>query len=154
MALRAYFDTNVFCRPFDDQTQAQIREETGTILQLLRFAAERRIILAGSDLLLFEAGRLRNREKREGAMGALRQCHTLARTGPTHLELAETLEARSPLHGRDALHVAVAALEGARYFVTCDRDIVRVAGAVQAILGRHGQVTSILTPAGIPALLV
>jgi predicted nucleic acid-binding protein len=154
MALRAYFDTNVFCRPFDDQTQGEIRAETEAILQLLRFASERRIILVGSDLLLFEAGRLRNREKREGALGAMRQCHTVATAVPIHLELAAALEAHSPLYGRDALHVAIAALEGARYFVTCDRDIVRVADAVQAILDRRGQATAILTPAGILALLV
>ena len=154
MALRAYFDTNVFCRPFDDQSQAPIRAETETILRLLRLAAERQIILLGSDLLLFEAGRLRSREKREGALRALRQCHSIVKAGPAHLEPAEDIEADSSLFGRDALHVAIAALEKARYFATCDQDAVKAAGTVQAILGRRGEATTIMTPAGVLALLV
>jgi predicted nucleic acid-binding protein len=151
MALLIYFDTNVFCRPFDDQSQASIRTETETILRLLRAATERRIILVGSDLLLFEAGRLRNREKRDGALGALRQCHMIVEARPAHLELAEIIEANSSLYGRDALHIAIAALEKARYFVTCDRDVVRTAGVVQAILDKRGKAIAILTPAGISA---
>lgn len=154
MAIRIYCDTNVFCRPFDDQTQAQIRAETETILRLLRSAAEQRIILVGSDLLLFEAGSLRNREKREGTLRALMQCHAIVKAGPAHLELAEAIEANSPLFGMDALHVAIAAREKARYFVTCDRDAVKAAGAVQKILSRHGEATTIMTPAGVLALLV
>jgi len=154
MALLVYFDTNVFCRPFDDQLQALIRAETETILRLFQAAVERRIILVGSDLLLFEAGRLGNREKREGALGAMRQCRTIVKARPAHLELAEAIEADSPLYGRDALHIAIAALEKARYFVTCDRDVVKAAGTVQAILERRGKATAIMTPAGISALLV
>jgi predicted nucleic acid-binding protein len=120
----------------------------------LRAATERRIILIGSDLLLFEVGRLGSQEKREGALGALRQCHAMAKTVTAHLELAETLEARSPLFGRDALHVAIAALEGAEYFATCDRDVARASGKVQEILTGQDRGTSIVSPATLLPLLV
>jgi predicted ribosome-associated RNA-binding protein Tma20 len=54
MSLRVYADTNVYSRPFDDISYPRINLEAEACLEVLRLAKEREIILASSDILVFE----------------------------------------------------------------------------------------------------
>lgn len=47
-------DTCIYCRPFDDQSQDQIKKETEAFARLLEIAAVGEIILVSSDVLIDE----------------------------------------------------------------------------------------------------
>jgi hypothetical protein len=49
-----YFDTNVYSRPFDDQTKAGIAAEANAFLEIVEAVRAGKLKLVGSDILLFE----------------------------------------------------------------------------------------------------
>ena len=49
-----YLDTNVYSRPFDDQTQSDIQEEANAFLEIVREIKAERFTLLCSDILEFE----------------------------------------------------------------------------------------------------
>lgn len=49
-----YLDTNVYSRPFDDQTQTEIQEEANAFLEIIGEVKTGKLILLGSDILDFE----------------------------------------------------------------------------------------------------
>ena len=49
-----YLDTCTWCRPFDDQTQDRIREETAAFYEIMLHVDRRDIEIAGSEALLAE----------------------------------------------------------------------------------------------------
>ena len=52
-----YLDTNVYSRPFDDQTQPDIQEEANAFLEVVREIEAERYTLLCSDILGFEGER-------------------------------------------------------------------------------------------------
>jgi len=49
-----YLDTCTWCRPFDDQTQDRIREETSAFYEIMLHVDRKDIKIVGSDTLLAE----------------------------------------------------------------------------------------------------
>ncbi len=64
-----YLDTNVYSRPFDDQTQSDIREEANAFLKIIAEVQSKRLILLGSDILGFEVDNILNDEKTSQSKG-------------------------------------------------------------------------------------
>ena len=54
MAILLYFDTNVLCRPFDDQTIKRIQRETEAFEQILEKIRAKEAAFITSDILVFE----------------------------------------------------------------------------------------------------
>jgi dTDP-D-glucose 4,6-dehydratase len=50
----AYLDTYTWCRPFDDQMQARIKEETSAFYEIMLHVDRKDIKIVGSDTLLAE----------------------------------------------------------------------------------------------------
>ncbi len=63
--LRIYLDTNVWCRPFDEQSQIRIKEESEAFFQILHELDAGRLIIVGSVVLEDEVIRIKDKEKRE-----------------------------------------------------------------------------------------
>jgi len=49
-----YLDTNVYSRPFDDQTRPDIQEEANAFLEIVLEIQAHRLTLLCSDILAFE----------------------------------------------------------------------------------------------------
>lgn len=125
MAILLYLDTNVFCRPFDDQTARRIREETEAFTLILEKIKENKALLVTSDLLLFEIRRIISAEKRAKASVylPLSSCHR--NLDDESLQLAREIVARFKVGPRDSLHLASALLTESQYFLTCDDGVTK-----------------------------
>lgn len=58
MAILLYFDTNVLCRPFDDQTVRRIRRETEAFERILENIEAKKAAFITSEILVFEVQRI------------------------------------------------------------------------------------------------
>ena len=64
MPVLLYFDTNVLCRPFDDQTIRRIRRETEGFERILEKIRAKEAGFITSDILVFEIQRIISPAKR------------------------------------------------------------------------------------------
>ncbi len=125
MAILLYFDTNVLCRPFDDQTMRRIRRETEAFERILEMIRNNEAAFITSEILVFEIQRIISAAKRAKVSSYL---HLSQRS---HITTAETLAVANQIIGifklqpRDALHAASALLEEVQYFLSCDDDVTR-----------------------------
>jgi predicted nucleic acid-binding protein len=141
---RVYLDMCSLKRPFDDQRQPRVREEAAAVAQIMARAEAGEIALVRSV-----AHRVENdvnpREDRRTA--AALWIDGAAVDAP----LTATVESRAAeLHGLgfsplDALHVAFAEEAGARWFVTCDDQLVKLADRTGSALR-----TRVVTPPEVP----
>lgn len=111
MPIRLYLDTNVLCRPFDNQRIRRIRRETEAFERLVEKIRDNDAVLVTSEILLFKILRILSSEKRAKVVSDLplgRAYHAL--TEET-FNLAEEMVSKFRLDPRDALHVISALLE-------------------------------------------
>lgn len=125
MAILLYFDTNVLCRPFDDQTIRRIRGETEAFERILEKIRAKEAAFITSDILVFEIQRIISPAKRAkvSIYLRLRQGYHVA-TSET-LTVADEINRNFKLSPRDALHAASALLGEAQYFLSCDDGVTR-----------------------------
>jgi len=62
---RIYLDTCVWGRPFDEQSQVRIKEESEAFFQILHELDAGRVVIIGSVVLEDEVARIKDVEKRE-----------------------------------------------------------------------------------------
>jgi len=144
--MRVYLDTNVYCRPFDDQTQPRIHQEAEAFVQLLDLAQRGEIELVGSEVLTFEMSRIQDSERRMRAGSYLALCAGQVMATEEQLRLAQGLERRCGLKARDALHLAAACYGRAAYCVTCDDKALRRAVCGQKITEQYGTKVILIGP--------
>lgn len=125
MPIRLYLDTNVLCRPFDNQRIRRIRRETEAFERIVEKIRDSDAVLVTSEILVFEIQRILSPEKKAKVTGYLplaRAYHALREETFTH---AQEIISKFRLEPRDALHVASALLEGADYFLSCDDGVTK-----------------------------
>lgn len=59
-----YLDTNVYARPFDDQTQAMIQKEANAFQAIITAVKAGSLRLLSSDILAFEVAQILSEDKR------------------------------------------------------------------------------------------
>lgn len=121
-----YLDTNVYSRPFDDQTQQKIQGEANAFLEIVREIKTGTLSLIGSDILEFEVYNIFDREKCSRILGYLCLCTEQISITEEVLNLSINIENECKIRARDALHIASAILIGARYFLSCDRKVTQM----------------------------
>jgi len=121
-----YLDTNVYSRPFDDQTQAVIQEEANAFLEIVAEIKANRLTLLCSDILAFEVSNILNEGKRAKVEDYLGLCAEYVENAEEVLGLGRRIQNDCQVRPRDALHVASAILGGAQYFLSYDKRIIRV----------------------------
>lgn len=121
-----YLDTNVYARPFDDQTQIQIQEEANAFLEIIAEVESEKLILLGSDILDFEVHNVLSEEKRTKIESYISLC--AAHIGSTEevLDIGKSIESNCAVRARDALHIASAIIGQARYFLSCDKKVTQM----------------------------
>lgn len=121
-----YLDTNVYSRPFDDQTQMQIQEEANAFLEIIIAVKSDKLILVGSDILEFEVHNVLSEEKRTKIEDYLGLWNLYIQTTEEVLNLGKRIESDCHIGARDALHVASAIIGQARYFLSCDMRVTQM----------------------------
>lgn len=125
MAILLYFDTNVLCRPFDDQTIRRIRRETEAFERILERIKNNEAAFVISEILVFEIQRIISPTKRAKASGYLHLSNGYHITKDETFPLAGEIMGKFKLEPRDALHAASALLEEAQYFLSCDDGVTK-----------------------------
>lgn len=141
-----YCDTNVYCRPLDDQSQPRIRAEADAFLNILERIERNEITLVSSDILIAEARRIPNLPKRQLVELYLSHC---ARHIPASLkivQIAGELVKHCQLKPKDAFHIASACEGRVPYFLTCDDRVTRKRESVSRTTKRFGSEVAVLNP--------
>jgi predicted nucleic acid-binding protein len=141
-----YCDTNVYCRPLDDQSQPRIKMETDAFLDILERVEGNEITLVSSDILEAEVRRIPSPSKRRLVELYLSHC---ARHIPANLQTVQTaneLVKQCHLKPKDAFHIASACHGHVRYFLTCDDRVTKKRESALKVTKRLGFEAEVLNP--------
>lgn len=141
-----YCDTNVYCRPLDDQSQRRIKTETDAFLEILERVERKEIILISSDILVAEVKRITDGSKRQLVELYVARC---SRHIPASLEIARTsheLVKWCQLKPKDAFHVASACQGHVGFFLTCDDRVTNKHNQLVEETKRMGFTVEALNP--------
>ena len=120
-----YLDTNVYSRPFDNQSEDIIAEEANAFLEIIEAVKEGHLRLLSSDILLFEIYNILSQAKQTKVKSQLALCHEHIHNSEEILNLGRQVERECHIRARDALHIASASVGNARYFLSCDRKVTQ-----------------------------
>ncbi|MCK6622471.1 MAG: PIN domain-containing protein [Calditrichaceae bacterium] len=124
-SIAIYLDTNVYSRPFDDQTQFTIQQEADAFLEIIQAVENKDLTLICSDILMFEVDNILIEEKRARVEDYLGLCAKHVGRSKKILKLGKRIQNDCALRARDALHVSSAILGKADYFLSCDKKVTR-----------------------------
>ncbi|MEK6590982.1 MAG: PIN domain-containing protein [Nitrospinota bacterium] len=146
--MRICLDTNVYCRPFDDQSQKKIQEETDAFEEILEATKEGKLFLLSSDILVYEVSNILSFNIKTEVVKYLSLCKNRVEEGKDIKDLAIVIRDRCSIKDRDALHLASAIIGKADYFLTCDNKITARKGVkcVEKISEEYGNKIRILSP--------
>ncbi len=125
-----YLDTNIFNRPFDDQSLVRVRLETIAIFSILQRIKKGDCRLFWSFMIDFENSRNPYQDNRlEISMMSSIATYFI---GPNK-EIRESGKhfEKLGIKPRDALHLACAVNGGADFFITCDDKLAKRAKLMQ-----------------------
>lgn len=135
-----YLDLNCFNRPFDDQNQARIAQETEAVFAILHRITQGIDHLVWSDILTFENAQHPFVDRRvEIAQWAHRAIVHIAMT-PLIVARAHAL-ASTGFRALDAAHLACAEAAACDRVLTCDDQMLRTARRVPVVVPVHNPVT-------------
>jgi predicted nucleic acid-binding protein len=123
--LLIYLGTNVYSRPFDDQTEDQIQEETNAFLPIVAEVRAGALRLLDSTILQFEVHNVIDDDKRTKILAHLELCSEHIHESEEILSLGKRIKQNCHTRARDALHIASAILANARYFLSCDNQVTQ-----------------------------
>ncbi len=118
-------DTNVYSRPFDDQTQKSIQAEANAFLKIVAGVKNDVIRLLGSGILRFEVNEILDDEKRTKISSYLELCREHIASSEEVVTLGKMIQKECHIRARDALHIASAIIGNARYFLSCDNAVTQ-----------------------------
>lgn len=110
---RIYLDTNVYCRPFDNQSQKRIAEETKAFVAILESGFE----IVGSDVLEDEVKEIESRDMRIDVKGFLSVCKELIPLTDKVVEDAKKIMKKCDVEG----------------MITCDDFLIKKAECVKDV---------------------
>jgi hypothetical protein len=120
-----YLDTNVYSRPFDDQTAEKIRAEANAFLKIVDEVKAGVLNLLGSGILNFEVTEILDKGKRAKIKSNLELCKEHIKSSEEIFKLGKTIQKDCHIGTRDAFHIASAIIGNARYFLSCDNKVTQ-----------------------------
>jgi len=131
---RVYLDTNVYCRPLDDQSDRRIQAESEAFLEIAEIALGGEIEIVSSDYVKFEVEQILDHLKRKDVRGFERTLSSVNVASSTRLvALAREFSSKCGLNSLDALHVSAACLSDAGFLITCDDEILNRATCIERL---------------------
>ena len=147
MAERVYLDTNVYCRPLDDQSDKRIQIESHTFIEIANIALSGKIEIVTSDYVKFEIEEILDPLKRKDVRGFERNLSSINITGSERLiTLARGFSAECNLNSLDALHVSAACIGDANLLVTCDDEILHKKVCIEKLSAEKGYRLKVRNP--------
>ncbi len=144
--MRVYLDTNVFNRPFDDQSQQRIVNEADAFLRIVEQVENGLLTLVISRVLKSEVRNMPDVVRRIRVRRYLQLATEYVPQSQEVRDLGGSIEAQAKLAPRDSLHIASAARGSAQYFLTCDDRVLRKAKKVEKLLAKEGHHLTLLNP--------
>lgn len=144
--MKIYLDTNIFCRPFDNQSQKRIRNEAIAFLEIIENVINKKLFLISSEILEFEIGKIKNFEKRIKVSDFLSLASDVIYGTKEQLRISNKLEQKYNLKGHDALHVAAAFLGKAEYMITCDDLLLEKVWVISSFTKEEGFEIKLINP--------
>jgi predicted nucleic acid-binding protein len=124
--IKIYLDTCVWGRPFDDQTDKRISEETVAFFEIAWKVDSGEVEIIGSDVLFAELEDISDEGKRERIrLLASRAISWSVRLDEGVKGIALELEKSCKSYGADSLHIASALKGEADFFITTDYELMK-----------------------------
>jgi hypothetical protein len=130
--MRIYLDTCCLQRPLDDQTQPRIKVEAEAVLVILASVQAGDCSLLNSEALEYELSRIPDDKRRNEMMAVLALADERLEITDEAETLAESLENHG-IEAIDAVHLALASIENADFFGTCDDRLIRKSRAISGL---------------------
>lgn len=123
--MRIYLDTCCYNRPYDDQSQNRIHDESEAVLSILHRSQGTDDIILASDILKWEIEQIPDSHRR---LKVLTLYQAAKENIPYNIDIkkqAKKLQAQSSIRSLDSLHIASAEWGKADIFLTTDDRLVR-----------------------------
>ena len=121
--MRVYLDNCCYNRPFDDQSQQRINDETESIFNAI---SKKENIIIGSDTLILEMAQIKNIDLQFDVMAMYSQTvKEEIHTSEEIENIADSIMTESNIHRMDALHLASAIVGKAEIFLTVDDKLIK-----------------------------
>lgn len=145
--VRIYLNTNVYCRPFDDQTQRRIRDEAQAFMVILTLINKGKLMLISSQVVDAEINMIRNPDKQRYTRAVLRLYFKVFMALDEKINsLASELSASLRLDHFDTRHISSACFGGASYFITCDDELLERRKEIERVLAKKGFKVKVINP--------
>lgn len=123
--MRLYFDCCCYNRPFDDQSQQRIHDESEAILSLMNRCLAVHGTILGSAVLRLEIDGIGDTVKREKVRHLYRAVNEDVGYTSMVRQRAEEICQHSAIHEMDALHISSAEMGRTDVFLTTDARLIR-----------------------------
>ena len=121
--MRIYLDNCCYNRPYDNQSQQRINDETESIFRAIN---QKENIIIGSDTLILEMAQIKDVDLQLDIVAMYSQ--TIKEEVSTSEEvekIADSIMSESSIHKMDALHLASAIVGKAEIFLTVDDKLIK-----------------------------
>ena len=121
--MRIYLDNCCYNRPYDNQSQQRINDETESIFRAIN---RKENIIIGSDTLILEMAQIKDVDLQLDIVAMYSQ--TIKEEVSTSEEvekIADSIMSESSIHKMDALHLASAIVGKAEIFLTVDDKLIK-----------------------------
>jgi hypothetical protein len=144
---RIYLDTNVYCRPLDDQSKRRIRAEAKAFYKIAELSEKGAIQVISSDYVKFELERIWDTLKRNDVKGFEATLSTFnVSTSKGIISLALSFVRNCKIGDLDALHLAAACIGDVTFFLTCDDEVISHAFCIEALASEKGYKLKVRNP--------
>ena len=127
--MRIYLDNCCYNRPFDDQTQPRIREETDAISAIITQMITNDDIILSSDILLFEVSKIKANDKRRAILSMIDRASTQTVVWNEQINFRRNgIMCTANIHYMDAAHLACTEFGNANIFLTTDDKLIKACG--------------------------
>lgn len=143
---RIMLNTNVFCRPFDDQSDYRLKEEGNRALTILSLKTEGKAEIITSDVLYEEIDLINDKNKRESAYYLVEAFESeRMQTSKAVTDIADEMH-RFIRDYNDCLHIAFAGVGICDFLITCDDELLKRKSKIESFLLSKELITKIRHP--------
>lgn len=123
--MRIYLDTCCYNRPYDDQSQNRIHDESEAVLSILHRSQTTDDTILGSDILKWEISQIPDSHRRFKVLTLYQSAKEIVSYNSETKKQAAELQAQSSIRSLDSLHIASAECGKADVFLTTDDRLIR-----------------------------
>jgi len=125
-----YLDTCSLCRPFDNQNNLRIKIETEAVQFIFEKIKLKKVKWIASEVLELEINQINNLEKRIKVLSFLKFANSKIKYSDRIEEKGVLIEKKG-FNLLDAMHISSSLSSEAKYFITTDYEILRLAKKFQ-----------------------